>query len=84
MTKSILLWIFYRLKFLFVCQKERCSGKSDGQQIIYMKNNDYGKRLFAGTVPIYFDLFKKYISTSDQNYHILKVVSVKTKVVVRN
>ena len=28
--------------------------------------------------------FFKNVSTSDQNYHILKVVSVKTKVVVRN
>ena len=40
-----------------VCQKERCSGKSDGQETIYMKNNDYGKKLFAGTVAIYLDLF---------------------------
>ena len=45
-----------------------------------MKNNDYGKRLFAGTVAIYFDLFLKYLSTSDQNYHILKVVSVRIKI----
>ena len=45
------------LSFNFVCQKERCSGQSDGQGIIYMKNNDYEKRLFAGTVTIYLDLF---------------------------
>ena len=48
MPKLILLWIL-----------ERCSEKSDDQGIRYIKNNDYVKRLFSGTVAIYFDIFKK-------------------------
>ena len=43
-----------------------------------------GRGYLPGLLRFILTFKKKYLSTSDQNYHILKGVSVKTKVVIRN